>query len=106
MPNPPKTPPYIIAFIEAVCPDAPALYAASFSEKTCLTDATDLIVSQRKRIAELEGTIRCMTETAAESSRVHVELHNRNTELSQALEALNEENSQLAHRLWCIENPE
>ena len=51
------------------------------------------------RIAELESTIQAMTETAAEQSRVHVEMHD-------TIIALNETNSQLAHRLWCIENPE
>jgi hypothetical protein len=55
--TPPKAPAYIIAFIEAVCPETPALYAASFSEKTCLTDATDLIVSLRARVAELEAQL-------------------------------------------------
>jgi nitrite reductase/ring-hydroxylating ferredoxin subunit len=53
-PEPPKAPPYVLAFIEAVCPHAPALYAASFTEKTCLTDATDLIVSLRAKVEEMK----------------------------------------------------
>ena len=48
--KPPKAPDYVLKFIEAVCPDAPALYAASFSEKTCLTDATDLIHQLRAKL--------------------------------------------------------
>lgn len=51
------------------------------------------------RIAELQSTIERMAETAAEQSRVHVEMHN-------TIIALNETNSQLAGQLWRLENPE
>lgn len=57
MPKPPTAPRHVLAFIEAVCPDAPALYAASFSEKTCLQDATEIILRYRaalNRIADGE----------------------------------------------------
>lgn len=52
-----------------------------------------------EEIENLRATIKAMTETAAEQSRVHVEMH-------ETIIALNETNSQLAHRLWCLENPE
>ena len=35
------------AFIKAVCPEAPELYAAAFTEKKCLNDATEVINAQR-----------------------------------------------------------
>lgn len=37
------------AFIEAVCPEAPELYMASFDEATCLQDATELIRELQQR---------------------------------------------------------
>ena len=53
MPKPPTAPGYVLAFIQAVCPDAPALYAASFSEKTCLQDATEIILRYREALDQV-----------------------------------------------------
>ena len=51
--------------------------------------AKDALASTlRTRLAELESTIQAMTETAAEQSRVHVEMHNRIVELEAGMNRL------------------
>lgn len=65
-PTPPKAPAYVIQFIEAVCPEAPALYAASFNEKTCLEDATAIITRYRAALVQIvrwqEGSVGTMRQ--------------------------------------------
>ena len=50
-------------------------------------------------VDSLRATIQAMTETAAEQSRVHAEMHN-------TIQALNEENANLARLLRRCENPD
>ena len=43
------------AFIRAVCPEAPELYAAAFTEKKCLNDATEIITRYRGALDQIEN---------------------------------------------------
>lgn len=45
-----KTPRYIMAFLEAVYPDAPHLALASFNERKCIEDATETIMWLRAEL--------------------------------------------------------
>jgi len=57
-----------------------------------VADAIEEMQETNARVAELENDYQVMTDARGE--------------LLETINALNEENSQLAHRLWCIENPE
>lgn len=57
--------------------------------------ATDLALERNAAVRE------------AELLRAQVaELEAGRADLISTIEAMNEENAQLAHRLWCLENPE
>jgi hypothetical protein len=49
---------YVDPFLRAVYPDMPELAAASKTEEACLKDATELITTQRQRIAALEAEVK------------------------------------------------
>lgn len=42
-------------FIEAICPEAPDLYLASFNEMKALTDATEIITDLRRQLADRDS---------------------------------------------------
>ena len=50
MAKPKATQADVDAFIRAVCPEAPELYAAASTQKKCLNDATEIITGYRKAL--------------------------------------------------------
>ena len=55
---------------------------------------------------ETESKMIQLVSRAEEAEARVAELEAGRSDLIATIEAMNEENAQLAHRLWCLENPE
>lgn len=83
--------------------------AAEFEIKR-LQDANNKAIG---RIINLEGTCQAQSKGIGRLSNEKVmleakveALESERSDLLATIDAMNEENAQLAHRLWCLENPE
>lgn len=57
MPKPRATQADVDAFIKAICPNAPELYKMASNEKTCLNDATSLLLRYRAALTTIKDAL-------------------------------------------------
>lgn len=74
----------VMAFIEAICPEYPNLYLASFNEQVALEDATALLNDLRADVARADARYALLFDKVIEQGK---EIEGLREELSRAYSA-------------------